>query len=481
MRFTPFDGNQDTPHSSHRRMSPLLSNPAANLRMVPGLLALPLLAWALTASPIGAETGATGAQQHAPTAQSAQFAVPVSVPPPAGFTAPIPLGYERIVINDPRVGLVLRPRAGGFPTITAVIEPGPFLVDEERATTARTAAVLQSYRSLGFNDLAGDTGTERRIHGHRALEWELRYRADTTPFIARVVEVTFTDRRLTFTWLAPRSVDAATHEVWSTFRDSIEFSTAEASAASVATTPLPRPGDFGPIYAETDMSRFPVEPLNTASNIVFAALLVIFARRTRLDRGRYPFLVPALGILTVGVVGGTVYHATRSHNIWLILDFLPIAILSFATSLFFWFRIVRRRLLGVLACITLLASGLLPRAYLDAPLNVEISLSYLGAALAILIPAAVHSAGPGRAERRYVFWAAIFFGIAIVCRSVDHDLARTVFPMGTHFLWHIFGGLSVGALLSYVARLEESAPPSAAQGVDVIASSPQRELTRAGS
>ena len=87
------------------------------------------------------------------------------------------------------------------------------------------------------------------------------------------------------------------------------------------------PPDFGPIYAETDLTRFPVEPWNVASNLIFLIIIFLFARRTRLNYRRYPLVVLALPILAVGFTGGTIFHATRSNRLWLMMDYLPIMIL----------------------------------------------------------------------------------------------------------------------------------------------------------
>jgi hemolysin III len=88
------------------------------------------------------------------------------------------------------------------------------------------------------------------------------------------------------------------------------------------------PSDYGPTYTETVpglvAGSFPVEPWKTWSNLIFVVLFVHIALRSRLDYRRYPLIVFSLPILAVGIVGGTVYHATRSHFMWLFLDFMPI-------------------------------------------------------------------------------------------------------------------------------------------------------------
>ena len=97
-------------------------------------------------------------------------------------------------------------------------------------------------------------------------------------------------------------------------------------------------GDFGPTYFETNLDRFPVEPFNTYSNLIFLFILLFFCWRTRGDFRSFPASVLALPILCVGFVGGTLFHATRSYPLWLYMDFVPIALLVVLASLYFWNR-----------------------------------------------------------------------------------------------------------------------------------------------
>ena len=98
------------------------------------------------------------------------------------------------------------------------------------------------------------------------------------------------------------------------------------------------PNDHGPIYLETLMGRFPVEPWNTISNLLFLALIIYWFARVRGDVAVHRFIAYSLPVLLIGWAGGTVYHATRSHDVWLFLDFGPIALLVLAVAVFFWRR-----------------------------------------------------------------------------------------------------------------------------------------------
>ena len=119
--------------------------------------------------------------------------------------------------------------------------------------------------------------------------------------------------------------------------------------------PALSPHDFGPIYSETDLSRFPVEPWNSYSNLAFLALLSYWAIKIRPHWRHYLLLTIALPILALGFLGGTIYHATRSSRLWLVLDFGPIFMLAALAAFYFWWQITRRAwLAGVLLCVPLI-------------------------------------------------------------------------------------------------------------------------------
>ncbi|MBS9463338.1 hypothetical protein KIM67_13045 [Flagellimonas sp. 389] len=49
-----------------------------------------------------------------------------------------------------------------------------------------------------------------------------------------------------------------------------------------------------------------------------------------------------------------------------------------------------------------------------------------------------------------VFLIILVFDIAVFFRSID--LKQSVFEMGTHWLWHFFGGVAVHCLIAYIFK-----------------------------
>lgn len=213
------------------------------------------------------------------------------------------------------------------------------------------------------------------------------------------------------------------------------------------------PRDHGPIYLETDLSRFPVEPWNTASLLVFLITAIVFARKTRLNLRRFPFLVSALPLLVIGYLGGTMYHACRCSDLWLKMDYLPISLLALYGALYFWYRLFRDHRsefvkLSVVVLLFLLVESVTP---LNMSRQARITLSYVNLAILILSPSTLHAIKQGKKEMKLLLGAMVVFGAAVTCRMLDFvPQTATVFPMGTHFLWHIFGGAAAYLLCEYV-------------------------------
>jgi len=57
------------------------------------------------------------------------------------------------------------------------------------------------------------------------------------------------------------------------------------------------------------------------------------------------------------------------------------------------------------------------------------------------------------AIRPWIVCAALVFSLSLVARTTDLHLCNS-FPLGTHFLWHVFNGVMVALLLQGLIRME---------------------------
>jgi len=217
------------------------------------------------------------------------------------------------------------------------------------------------------------------------------------------------------------------------------------------------PNDSGPIYKETILGRLPVEPFNTMSNLIFLVIIIYFSIRVYKNAKQHMFLSFCIPILTVGFVGGTMFHGTRSHQIWLFMDWVPIMVLCMSAVFYFIFKLYRNRWSRLLAFILIFGISFAVRM-LPIPAGIRISLGYVITAITVLLPIILYLIKTKGRNKELIILAFVFFAIAVSFRSADTFLVTDFLYMGTHWLWHLFGGISVFFLMLFVYRdrLEES-------------------------
>jgi hypothetical protein len=230
--------------------------------------------------------------------------------------------------------------------------------------------------------------------------------------------------------------------------------------------------DRGPRYTETPRdpaapdAPVPAEPWNTVTASFFIVLVLAWIVRLRGRFRQFPFMAACLPILAVGAVAGTLYHGTRTRNIYFVLDWVPISLLGLAAAIYLVVKLgrakgmtsVRAMLLamGVVVVYAILNRLVFTFIPLDPP-TLRISASYGSMALLILVPL-LGTLMITRFRHAWLVWAGLAgFGIAIACRMVD---PYSPLPMGTHWLWHTFGCFATALLFEYFYRLEKGEPPS---------------------
>ncbi|NDV15330.1 hypothetical protein GO009_04765 [Muricauda sp. TY007] len=209
------------------------------------------------------------------------------------------------------------------------------------------------------------------------------------------------------------------------------------------------PQDSGPIYLETVEGRFPIEPFNTYSNLIFLFLIIYWGIKVYKNPKQHQFLACVLPIIGASYIGGTIYHATRSHEFWLRLDWMPIMLLCAALVIHFIFKLVKSRWKRVFWVVVLLGASFLFRM-LPIPSGLRISLGYVITAVTILVPITWYLVRTKGRNIVFVIVSFVIFGVAIFFRSID--LHQNFFPMGTHWLWHLLGGIAVHFLIAYIFK-----------------------------
>ena len=209
------------------------------------------------------------------------------------------------------------------------------------------------------------------------------------------------------------------------------------------------PGDSGPLYQETNPGPWPVEPYNTYSNLIFVAIVLYWGKKVYADRKNHWFLSWVLPIIFISYIGGTIYHGSRSHDFWLFLDWVPIMLLCLSLIAYLVSRIVTSTLSRIFLFLGLM---LLFFGLRFLPLNetLRISIGYVITALTLVLPFVLYLNKTSWKNSALVLAAFAVFGLAVYFRSID--LQQQWFEMGTHWLWHLLGGVAVHLLIAYLYK-----------------------------
>ncbi|CAL2087306.1 Ceramidase [Tenacibaculum sp. 190524A02b] len=207
------------------------------------------------------------------------------------------------------------------------------------------------------------------------------------------------------------------------------------------------PNDSGPIYQETIEGRLPVEPFNTFSNLIFIAILIYFGRKIAKNPKQHPFFLFAIPVIFISWIGGTMFHGTRSHEFWLVLDWLPIMIVCLGGIVYFIGKITKKWGQRILLFLSFLLLSILPRM-LPLPKEYRISFGYVVTAVTVITPFIWYAYRTQWKNIQFIIYGFVIFGGAVLFRTLDNLVV--LLPMGTHWLWHTFGGVAVFFLLYYI-------------------------------
>lgn len=218
--------------------------------------------------------------------------------------------------------------------------------------------------------------------------------------------------------------------------------------------------DGGGYYTETNLDRLIVEPLNGISAAFFLVIVAIFWMRIKDNWRDHQFMALCIPILTIGGVGGTIYHLFRIHRFFLFMDWVPILILCLLASFVFYLRSGGRWqiALAVIAgyfVLTFVLFGYVQE--LGYPIQPIVNINYATMALLVLIPIYLVLYKTQFYQRQWVIYALLSFLAAILFRMLDSTewVKSNLEGIGTHFLWHTFGALACYAVFQYVYELDQ--------------------------
>lgn len=202
---------------------------------------------------------------------------------------------------------------------------------------------------------------------------------------------------------------------------------------------LPPTSGLVDLYCERTLDGLFAEPWNLFSNVVF--FIVFFVIRKRLAAENITSrLFQSLNFLILAIaIGSTLFHSFA--RFWaLVLDVGPISIfmlLYVITYLVCILRLDTRRVI-VISVLFVLFTASLRVIKVEGLNNSEF---YFSPLLAILLMFIDRYRRHDVSAKMYGF-TLISFSAALFCRIMDAQICA-IFPIGTHFLWHVFNGACV--------------------------------------
>lgn len=202
--------------------------------------------------------------------------------------------------------------------------------------------------------------------------------------------------------------------------------------------------DTGSLYKETKFGRFPVEPFNTYSNLIFLLFFVFWIIRIWGNWSQNIFLLVCLPFIFIAWVGGTMYHAKRNSKFWVQVDVYFIMIVAMLFTFYFWNKSEFFWVFSLLGIAPIIIGALIIR---KSETLFALSLGYLIIGLFLLIPIIIFLIKNSFFGFWYILLAFAFSAIGLFLRSID---MKVRFMHGTHWLWHICGGIATNFLIVFI-------------------------------
>lgn len=210
--------------------------------------------------------------------------------------------------------------------------------------------------------------------------------------------------------------------------------------------------DGGPVYAETDLNQFIVEPWNAFSSLAILIPAFYWLWRIRGSFSHYRFMLYAIPLVVLGGLGSALFHGFRVSPVFLVMDILPSALLTLSISIYLWIKVLKRWWYVFFIIIpAFLVRGLF---WGNLPQHVAINVSYFTTGVIVALPLLIILYKTKFRNIGTVLGAIIPFVLALGFRQLDASDVPFL-PMGTHFLWHVFSAIGAYFMLKYLYILRE--------------------------
>lgn len=207
------------------------------------------------------------------------------------------------------------------------------------------------------------------------------------------------------------------------------------------------------LYCERLSAEFWAEPVNALTNLAFVIVGVWALWKCRRFAAR-PLVVFLSAMIAIVGVGSFLFH-TYANTLTVLGDLIPIFIFT-GTYLYYSLRHLldwstKWSLLGLVACVSsmVLIQLFVPNRILNG------SVLYAPPLLMLFFVATkMRSRRPTQWSRIYLAGAFTLF-LSLIMRTLDSAICE-VFPLGTHFLWHLLNGACLWFLIRVALREDQA-------------------------
>ena len=213
--------------------------------------------------------------------------------------------------------------------------------------------------------------------------------------------------------------------------------------------------DQGPMYNEFVHDALIHEPWNAYSSLCFFIPVIFWLIYLRGKYRTYGIITALLPLLFLNGLGSTLFHAFRASNWFLLLDWLPAALMTLILSIYFWHRITHKvwKAIGVVLGFYVLAFTMVKVLSQQTGLSGP-SIGYFFTGAAFLVPVIIDLKRNQWKHAGLYLLSLLFLVLALLFRILDYPTPNPFawLPQGTHFLWHVTSSLAVFTLGFYIYK-----------------------------
>ncbi len=194
------------------------------------------------------------------------------------------------------------------------------------------------------------------------------------------------------------------------------------------------------------------EPLNVLSSFAFifvaVAIFQYYRKHEDLER-KWIWDIHVLTAITFIIgINSVIFHAFPTR----VTELLDTSAIVLFIMLYFWsvlFRIGRCNFFQAGICFVAFL-GFSHILVAQFPHALNDSIGYLSSMIALIV-IAVHLHLKARPSSQHFMLAALVGVVSLFCRAIDHEVCP-MFPIGTHFVWHMLNATLLYILLKQIIR-----------------------------